>query len=51
MSGLRTGAENMNRVIDGGVFKGTKDFLNHFKKQAEITKRALFTNAKERRSK
>ena len=21
----------MNRVIDGGVFKGTKDFLNHFK--------------------
>ena len=31
MSGLRTGAENMNRVIDGGVFKGTKDFLNHFK--------------------
>ena len=32
MSGLRIGVENMNRLIDAGVFKGTKDFLNHFKK-------------------
>jgi hypothetical protein len=30
----------MNRLIDAGVFKGTKDFLNHFKKRTVQRNRA-----------